>query len=69
MRGRCRLALPGTDVRPDHHPACRRLWCSLTGRLFSTGDRLPVTITAPRRRAERIAFVIRNNRLSLARLL
>lgn len=46
-----------------------KLWHALLGRAFTANDRLQVTIAAPRRRAERIEFDIRNNQLPLARLL
>jgi hypothetical protein len=49
--------------------AIRRALHSLGGRRFSAGDRLYITVTAPRRRAERIVLRIRDGRLPSARLL
>jgi hypothetical protein len=49
--------------------AVRRLLGKLAGRRFSAGDRLFLTVTAPGRRAERIALTIRRERKPLGRVL
>lgn len=52
-----------------HGDAVRRLLSALAGARFRAGDRLLITVTAPRRRRERIQLTIRDNRLPRARLL
>ncbi|HEX3978133.1 MAG TPA: hypothetical protein VHW96_17820 [Solirubrobacteraceae bacterium] len=47
----------------------RRLLAGLHGRTFRAGDRLRLTVTAPRLRSENIVVTIRNNRIPQARLL
>ena len=47
----------------------RRLLAGLGGRTFRAGDRLRLTVTAPRRTSENIRVTIRNNRIPQARLL
>ena len=47
----------------------RRLLAGLGGRTFRAGDRLRLTVTAPRRTSENIQVTIRNNRIPQARLL
>ena len=46
-----------------------RLLTGLRGRTFRAGDRLRLTVTAPRMRSENIAVTIRRNRIPQARLL
>jgi hypothetical protein len=46
-----------------------KLLDGLAGKRFRAGDRLHITVTAPRRRAERIELQFRDNRLPRARLL
>ena len=41
----------------------------LDGRSFRAGDRLRLTVTAPRLRSENIVVTIRHNRIPKARLL
>jgi hypothetical protein len=47
----------------------RRALSRLGGRRFAAGNRLYITVTAPRRRAERIVIRIRNGRIPSAQLL
>ena len=49
--------------------AVKRALRGLGGRRFSAGDRLYITVTAPGRKAERIALQIRDGRIPAARLL
>ena len=46
-----------------------KLLHGLDGKRFRAGDKLHLTVTAPRRRAERIELEIRTGRLPGARLL
>jgi hypothetical protein len=45
-----------------------RLLDAMRGRRFTVGDRLLITVSAPRRRAEHIELVMRSNRRPRARL-
>lgn len=47
----------------------KRLLAGLRGRSFRAGDRLRLSVSAPRRRSENIEVTIRNNRIPVARLL
>jgi hypothetical protein len=47
----------------------KRLLSSLRGRSFRAGDRLELTVTAPRLKSEKVQLTVRNNRIPKARLL
>ena len=46
----------------------RRLLAALTGKRFTAGDTVLITVTAPHRRRERVTLRIRDNRQPTARL-
>ncbi len=58
---------PASQARGGNN--VKRALRGLGGRSFSAGDRLYITLTAPRRRAERIVLRIRNGQIPAARLL
>jgi hypothetical protein len=60
---------PSLEPRRESARHDRRLLGELRGRRLAAGDRLEITVTAPRRRAEHIELDIRDNRMPLARLL
>lgn len=58
---------PKLRLRSATSPRVRRLLAGLRGRSFRAGDRLRLTVTAPRLRSENIAVTIRHNRIPEAR--
>lgn len=67
---RCRgRGCPTLRPRAARAGSVPRLLGALQGRRFYAGDRLLITVTAPRRRPERIEILIRNDKLPSARLL
>ena len=60
---------PQLRVRSASTRRPAQLLRGLAGRRLRSGDRLDITVSAPGRRAERIALDIRDNRMPLARLL
>ncbi len=60
---------PKLRMRSATGARVRRLLAGLHGRSFRAGDRLRLTVSAPRLRSENIAVRIRNNRIPQARLL
>ncbi len=67
---RCRgRGCPTLRPRVARAGSVRPLLGALQGRRFHAGDRLLITVTAPRRRPERIEILIRNDKLPSARLL
>ncbi len=60
---------PRLRVKSATGSRVRRLLAGLRGRTFRAGDRLRLTVSAPRLRREQIQLTIRNNRIPQARLL
>jgi hypothetical protein len=73
-RGRVLVACSGRGcprlrVRSATAARVRRLLSGLSGRAFRAGDRVTLTVTAPRENAERIQLTIEDNQIPRARLL
>jgi hypothetical protein len=60
---------PRLRVRSAGARNVKKLLRALGGRRFSSGDRLTITVSAPRHIAERIQLLMRDNRVPKARLL
>jgi hypothetical protein len=60
---------PRLRTRSSTGKRVKRLLTGLRGKTFRPGDRLRLTVTAPRLTSEKILVTIRNNQIPLARLL
>jgi hypothetical protein len=60
---------PRLQVRSEPAAHASKLLRALDGRRFAAGDRLLITVTAPRRAVEAIRLQMRNNRVPLAALI